>query len=596
MTGIARLGPGFVAVGPATCCPGSIPSSAAASRSRSKSRPETFGRPGRLRCMNVANSRLVVPAIALVLAACSATSPASPAETIAPLPAVSGGTSVPASSPAAPPTAMPLPSPGTATRGVDWEWRDVWFEDPLGQMPSLVGVIFTGAGFMAWGPDSVGGSAIVASTSNLSEWGGAGGGQRFSGVRLIGLANAPAGIVALGVDKAGVVHAWRSADGVTWKAGPAKTGIDGMVHTLVSFAGGLYYAAGTAKRGCDVAVWTSSDGFTWQPSEPLIGARGTCTSGQTPASPTIVLLREGPAGLVAYGTVPGIGNVFWTSTDRAHWTFHPQPSLGGHIAGLAATRSGYAAVGDTGSGNAAVWLSPDGATWTPAPDQAALHLAAMADVRTLDDGSLVAVGGDPNNAFAAWISPDGLTWVRSPAPLSTNGGPVGHPNQPVNWVLASDGHSSSNPPELLIAVGGGSRAMVSPPITPGLRAATLTIALSGRIDLPTETVAGTCSDHGDSARSTEIHAVLANLAAPNPAQVSLIVTPDGGVTSFSMTADNLQASVDAAIAPIDPGTLAVAPGSTPDQGSATFRGLVDAISSAASTPLSGSLAWACAGS
>lgn len=540
--------------------------------------------------------RLAVAAMAVVLAACAINSPTGSAGTPAAPPATVAVTSAPTASPPASPTATPLPSPRTATRGVDWEWRDVYFEDPLGRQPSLVGVIFTGTGFTAWGPNSVGGSAIVASSNTLAGWRQVDEPGQFDGVQIIAMAWAPARIVALGADKAGSTRAWRSPDGVVWKAGPARTGIDGTVHALIASSGGIYYAAGTAKGACDVAIWFSYDGFAWQPSEPLTGARGTCTSGKTPVSPAITLLREGPAGVVAYGSVPGIGNAFWTSADRVHWTFHPQPALVGHIAGLAATRSGYVAVGDTGTGSAAVWLSPDGTTWTATPDQAVLHDATMADVRTLDDGSLVAVGSDPSYAFVAWTSTDGLIWVRGPSALYPNGGSLGRPDHPVNWVLASDGHSSSNPAELVIAGAGGSRAMVSSPITPGLRAATLTIALSGRVDLSSETVAGTCSDHGDGTGATDIVAHLANLAAPNPAQVSLVVTPDGGGTSFAISMDNLEVSVDVGIAPIDPSTFAITPGSTAERGSATFRGLADTLSRSGTTPLSGSVAWACAGS
>jgi hypothetical protein len=479
---------------------------------------------------------------------------------------------------------------------VSWEWRDAWFEDPAGREPSLTGVIFTGAGFTAWGPNSVGGSAIVASSSTLAGWSGVGAPGQFDGIRIIAMTWAPVGIVALGTDATGATRAWRSTDGVTWKAGPGRTGIDGTVRALVTSGGGILFAAGTAKSGCDVAIWFSYDGFAWKPSEPLTGARGSCTSGPTQVSPAITLLGDGAAGLVASGSVPGIGNATWTSALRVHWRFHPEASLVGHIGGLTETSSGYVAVGDTGGGNAAVWLSPDGVTWTPASDQAALHHATMTDVRSVDDGSLVAVGTDPDNAFVTWTPTDGLTWARGPAALSLSGSPLSRPGHPVTWVLASDGHASTNPSELLIAVAGGSRAMVSPPITRGLRAATLTIALSGRVDLSTQTVDATCSDHGDGAGGTDIAAQLTNLAGPNPAQVSLVITSDGRVASFSITADNLQASVDAATAPIDAGTFTVAPGSTPGHGSATFRGLIDALSPGGSEPLSGSLAWACAGS
>ncbi len=138
-------------------------------------------------------------------------------------------------------------------------------------MPSLTGVLFTGEGFTAWGPNSVGGSAIVTSTSDLSGWGQSGSPSQFDGIRFTGTAWAPSGIVALGSDKAGRVHAWVSADRRTWKPGPASTGSDGTVQAIVS-SSGRYYATGTAKGGCDVAIWSSYDGPRWTASEPLSGA------------------------------------------------------------------------------------------------------------------------------------------------------------------------------------------------------------------------------------------------------------------------------------------------------------------------------------
>jgi hypothetical protein len=219
----------------------------------------------------------------------------------------------------------------------------------------------------------------------------------------------------------------------------------------------------------------------------------------------------------------------------------------------------------------------------------------MSDVRTLDDGSLVAVGSDPDHAFVAWTSTDGLAWVRGPAPLDSNSGPRARPDLAVNWVLASDGHGSSSPSERLIAVAGGSRAMVSPPTTPDLRAGSLTVSLTGRVDLSTETVAGTCRRADDGTSSTAIQVVLANLAAANPADVYVVVTPDGRITDFRINADGLSVGVGQG-QPIDPSTFTIAPGSTPAHGSAEFRDLVDTLSPAGSKLLSGSVAWTCSGS
>ena len=515
-------------------------------------------------------------------------------------PAVVGGPSpIPSATGASPsaspvPSASPQPTTPVALRGRDWEWRDVWFEDPLGQMPSLTGVIFTGAGFTAWGPDSVGGSAMVTSTSDLASWGQTGDPQQFAGVRIIGLAWAPAGLVALGADQKGGVHAWISTDGTTWKAGPAPSGIDGTVEAVISSSGGLYYAAGTAKGGCDVAIWVSADGLTWQPSGPLSGARGTCSSGGASDGPKITRLRDGGAGMVAYGTIPGIGGAFWTAADDVHWTFHAQPSLGGHLSGLAATSSGYIAVGTIGTGGGIVWRSSDGITWSQGPDQASFAGVALADVLALDDGSLVVVGSDAEHAFLAWTSSDGQRWSQAPAALDSTSSPLGRPDHPIGWVLASDGHAAAgHPSELLIAVGGGtSRAMVSPPTTSGLRAGSLTISLSGLVDLPTETVVGACADRGDGNGGADVRVILADLAQPNPADVSLTVTPNGGVAGFSLSTDNLMVAFGQG-APDAASTLALVPGSTLQSGSATLQGLVDTLAPGDSR-LNATVAWSCA--
>ena len=497
----------------------------------------------------------------------------SPSPSTAPVATATGPTPTPAATP------IPSIAPAAADRGVDWEVRNIIFENPLGREPALTGVIFTGSGFIAWGPNAIGGSAAIASNADTSSWGDAG---QFDGARIAGMAWAPAGIVALGTDRTGVVHAWRSVDGTTWHAGPARTGIDGVVNAVISVSG-AYYAAGTAASGCDVAVWISFDGLSWQSSDALPGARGACTTGGTANRPTITLLRDGPAGIVAYGTVPGTGSAVWVSSDRVHWTFHPQPAIAGHIAGLAGTRDGYAAVGSTGTGSAALWLSPDGATWTPAPDQASLHGADLTDVRTLDDGSLSAVGGDATSAFVAWTSPDGLAWVRSPAPIDPAGGQPGPPDHPVPWALASDGHASTNPSELLVAVGGSSGAMVSPPTTPDLRAGTLTVSLSGLIDLPVTTGPAACSAAEDGTSSTAISTAL----------VYLVVTTDGRITDFRVHSEKVSTGVGQGL-PIPPSTFTIAAGSTPQHGSTDFRGLRNDLAPLETRLLAGSVAWTCA--
>jgi hypothetical protein len=162
-------------------------------------------------------------------------------------------------------------------------------------------------------------------------------------------------------------------------------------------------------------------------------------------------------------------------------------------------------------------------------------------------------------------------------------------------MVATDGRATSMPSERLIAVGGGSQAWVSPPITPGLRAGTITMGLSGRRDRSASTVQGTCSDDESGSGTTRVMAVFESTqTGPNPYHVSLVVTPNVDVTSFSIDTDGLSVNIGQAT-PIDPSTFTVEAGSTADHGSIEFRGLVDELGSARARTLSGSLRWACGG-
>ncbi len=84
---------------------------------------------------------------------------------------------------------------------------------------------------------------------------------------------------------------------------------------------------------------------------------------------------------------------------------------------------GLVAVGtNLASDHALAWLSSDGASWTLAPDQESLTYhglkITMADVVGGPDGTLVAVGwflfGQQFGQGTSWTSPDGTTWTRAP--------------------------------------------------------------------------------------------------------------------------------------------------------------------------------------
>src|SRR5207253_1762525 len=137
--------------------------------------------------------------------------------------------------------------------------------------------------------------------------------------------------------------------------------------------------------------WTSDDGSAW-----------TLRAIEDTAFTFPVALARGTDGtLVAVGR-SGADPVAWTSADGLTWTRHDVPVLGTdgtaeRMTSVVATPNGFVAGGSVGSElldrHARFWSSPDGATWTPAPDDArAFANAEVRSITTLASGNLMAVG------------------------------------------------------------------------------------------------------------------------------------------------------------------------------------------------------------
>jgi hypothetical protein len=529
----------------------------------------------------------VMVAIPLLLAACVA----SPTQTASPV-------QTPRASPVSTPT-TPAPTPSASASadvpGKGWE-QVYWLTENQNGFMGVDGIIVGGPGFIAWGRDGAG--SEVLTTRDGSDWGAVS--TPFAGQTFHSMVAASNGIIAFSVDRAGGLHEWHSPDGGTWtRATPV--GLDGDPNGLVRFAGG-FVAAGPLRTGCDVGAWVSSDGLSWRRSDPMPGARDTCTSGDVRVSPTIDLLRVGPGGLLAFGSVPGLGPAFWTSPDGVAWSLHRGPQVGGNIDRLVAGGPGYVAVGDAGTPNAAVWTSLDGATWTPVPDQDVFHGAAMADVAVLNDGTLVAVGTDEGaigsaSQFVAWTSTDGRIWQRSPKSVcqgegTCDGGRVA--------ALATDGRR-------LVAVGTGINDWVSPQLTPGLRPASLTLTFTSSSAGPAGPVEGYCKPGTTDDGPPGVGVIAAGLPGSfrgGLTSVHLVITADGHVTMFGYfrgDGGGFQGQASAAAVDeflISDTTISVTAGSSPAHGRIDFRDLPARRpdSPPATTPdpsFSGSLEWTC---
>ncbi|MFV1999284.1 MAG: hypothetical protein ACC654_02865 [Acidimicrobiia bacterium] len=202
----------------------------------------------------------------------------------------------------------------------------------------------------------------------------------------------------------------------------------------------------------DAIVWTSADGLNWSrvPNDAV-------TFGGDGRQQMFSVTSGGP-GLVAVGTDGQFADgeadaAVWTSPDGFSWTrvLRDDKVFGGpgeqRMVSVAAGGPGLVAVGfdgrlDNGETNAAVWVSPDGITWSRVPRDEAVFggegIQKMLSVSTGGPG-LVAVGLDgqdgeyyqeatgyidPASADAAvWTSPDGFTWTRVPDNEPIFGGP-----------------------------------------------------------------------------------------------------------------------------------------------------------------------------
>lgn len=166
----------------------------------------------------------------------------------------------------------------------------------------------------------------------------------------------------------------------------------------------------------------------------------TSAGGEPPYGDTPHVIAGGSGGWAALGSSGG-GTVAWTSTDGRSWIRQPPltgSAFGPHdrIARLAATGSGFVAVGDTSAKGdltdaaPVVWLSPDGRHWERIGADAlnmSLHTPRLSLVDVAARGNtLITYGwsatGSRIDADGVWRSADdGRTWskVDVPRPAGT---------------------------------------------------------------------------------------------------------------------------------------------------------------------------------
>jgi hypothetical protein len=163
-------------------------------------------------------------------------------------------------------------------------------------------------------------------------------------------------------------------------------------------------------------------------------------------SQTISSVTAGGPGLVAVGSDGGEGlgdAAVWVSPDGFTWSrvAHDEAVFGGEdgqvMSAVIVGGPGLVAVGWDGQGiladnpnlDAAIWTSVDGYTWSRVPHEDDVFAGAWIDAVTVGGPGLVAVGGtggyNVDSDAAVWTSPDGIIWSRVPHDESVFGGDDG---------------------------------------------------------------------------------------------------------------------------------------------------------------------------
>ena len=141
----------------------------------------------------------------------------------------------------------------------------------------------------------------------------------------------------------------------------------------------------------DAAVWTSPDGFTWS---RVVDQEGLSEHGFQ----MMMSVTAGGPGLVAVGvdetSVVETSAAVWVSPDGITWTRVSEGELfevgSQEMRSVTAGGSGLVAVGVAEAGTA-IWESTDGVAWTRVPLAAAVGHREL-DAVTTGESALVAVG------------------------------------------------------------------------------------------------------------------------------------------------------------------------------------------------------------
>lgn len=352
---------------------------------------------------------------------------------------------------ATPATVALSPTPGTPapTPPEPWAMADIAQPAAIEDAPSLLpgyqchpchflaenqffGVGASAAGLIAVGLQEPPAQAIAFTSPDGAHWVALPGFTDSSSGAAVAVATNGARTVIVGNDPAGAT-AWASGGG-GWAQAPSQADLRvayaaGAMTAVTPFGAGFVaggYRDDPLHLTASAAVWRSEDGLTWHAdtvaAEVFAGGRihGLVAHGGT-------IVAVGTIGDPNYGPAAA-----WRWTAATGWRRATiGPDQGGAMRAVAATATGFVAVGLNGhDSGAATWTSPDGLAWTAAPDQPAFHhftdpvrmQAVLAGPAGLVAGGWQSDAG--KGSGVTWTSADGVTWQGPNWESSFSGGQI----------------------------------------------------------------------------------------------------------------------------------------------------------------------------
>jgi hypothetical protein len=227
-------------------------------------------------------------------------------------------------------------------------------------------------------------------------------------------------------------HSWSSIDGLTFERHD-KTDWQGRLSpNYAFFKDKLWVIGGMNLDGSDFAngrftnaLWSSSDGVTWQSAGNAAWPARKSTA--VAVYHDALWIFGGATSVNADGSNDTVLNDVWSSTDGLTWT-EATPSAPWSPradAGVEVWNDELYMVG--GAGHNDVWRSSDGKAWTEVTREAKWHVRHDQGTAVFD-GKLWIFGGyvgDHRNAQNdVWFSEDGRNWTRQDdaAPWSPRSG------------------------------------------------------------------------------------------------------------------------------------------------------------------------------